>query len=262
MSLNVSLPSSRSRNEWFLIARMRVSCRIRVMKTAKYSQAEMNDSSNSTTQIIVGSDTEIHSPRAGQRQNAGSRFRGTRTMQYTPVSCGTGHSFRDTRTIPYAYWDSECQREREYQHQERTPSGVVSWTERVESEWMKKFERGPRPTKGRSRTKSKFRTMQLSMRDRDEQIKQERLIKYSEMRFCEALGRRGCRKGSNHRESRWPNDGRNGWWVYLLCQETPAQTAYRILVPQCPKEMTRRMETNVLFQGNKNTTEMITMDRW
>ena len=33
-------------------------------------------------------------------------------MPYTPVSCGTGHSFRDTRTMPYAYWSSECQSER------------------------------------------------------------------------------------------------------------------------------------------------------
>ena len=38
-----------------------------------------------------------------------SRFRGTRTMPYTPVSCGTGHSSRGTRTLPYAYWDGDCQ---------------------------------------------------------------------------------------------------------------------------------------------------------
>ena len=33
-------------------------------------------------------------------------------MLYTPVSCGTGHSSRGTRTLPYAYWGGECQTER------------------------------------------------------------------------------------------------------------------------------------------------------
>ena len=33
MSLSVRLPSIRSRNEWFLIARVMVFCRIRVMDT-------------------------------------------------------------------------------------------------------------------------------------------------------------------------------------------------------------------------------------
>ena len=33
-------------------------------------------------------------------------------MPYTPVSCGTAHSFRDTRTMLYAYWGSACQSER------------------------------------------------------------------------------------------------------------------------------------------------------
>ena len=32
-----------------------------------------------------------------------SRSRGTRTVPYTPMSCETGHSCRDTRTKPYAY---------------------------------------------------------------------------------------------------------------------------------------------------------------
>ena len=41
-----------------------------------------------------------------------SRLRGTRTKPNTPVSCETGHSFRGTRTMPYAYWGSECQSER------------------------------------------------------------------------------------------------------------------------------------------------------
>ena len=42
----------------------------------------------------------------------GHSFRGTRTMPYTPVSCETGHSFRGTRTILYAYWGCVCQSER------------------------------------------------------------------------------------------------------------------------------------------------------
>ena len=33
-------------------------------------------------------------------------------MPYTPVSYGTGRSSRGTRTLPYAYWVSECQSER------------------------------------------------------------------------------------------------------------------------------------------------------
>ena len=91
----------------------------------------MNGSSSSTTRIIVGSDIQRNSIRTGQWYNIGSRFRGTRTMPYTPVSCETGHHFRSTRTMPYtpvscgtghsfcgtctmpyAYWGRECQSER------------------------------------------------------------------------------------------------------------------------------------------------------
>ena len=53
-----------------------------------------------------------NSTRTGQLDNEESRFCGTRIMPYTPVSCGTGHSFRDTRTMPYAYRGGECQSER------------------------------------------------------------------------------------------------------------------------------------------------------
>ena len=62
-------------------------------------------------------------------------------------------------------------RVREHGHEERTPSGVVSCTERVEGEreWMKKFERGRRPTKGRSGTEHE------RQRWRDEQTKQGRV---------------------------------------------------------------------------------------
>ena len=58
----------------------------------------------------------------------GHSFRGTRNMPYTPVSCVTGHSFRGTRTMPYAYCGSECQSERTPALGDRTPSGVVCWT--------------------------------------------------------------------------------------------------------------------------------------
>ena len=33
-------------------------------------------------------------------------------MPYTPVSCGTGHWFRDTRSMPYTHWGCEFQSER------------------------------------------------------------------------------------------------------------------------------------------------------
>ena len=33
-------------------------------------------------------------------------------MPYTPVSCETGHSIRDTRSMPYVFWGDECQSER------------------------------------------------------------------------------------------------------------------------------------------------------
>ena len=93
MSLNVSLPPMRIRNEWLLIARLTVSCRIRVMDTVLNTNNLMNGSSSFTTRIIVGSNTERHSTRTRQWYNARSRF-------------------RDTRTMPYAYWGSECQSER------------------------------------------------------------------------------------------------------------------------------------------------------
>ena len=71
-------------------------------------------------------------------------------MLYNRVSCGTGHSFRGTRTIPYPHWGSECQIERAPALEE---SGcwicVLDRTGR-EREWMKEFEGGRRPTKGRS----------------------------------------------------------------------------------------------------------------
>ena len=50
-----------------------------------------------------------NSTRTEPSEEEESRFRGARTMPYTPLSCGTGHSFRDTRTMPYACGGSECQ---------------------------------------------------------------------------------------------------------------------------------------------------------
>ena len=50
---------------------------------------------------------------------------------------------------------------------------------------MKKFEGGRRPTKGRSGTKWNFGTVQLSVRDRDEEMSRQKrgksVIKYSEV---------------------------------------------------------------------------------
>ena len=64
-------------------------------------------------------------------------------MTYTPVSCGTGHSFRGTRTLPYAYGGGECQSERALalgedafwsrvlDRTERDAAGVVKWSDRT-----------------------------------------------------------------------------------------------------------------------------------
>ena len=32
-------------------------------------------------------------------------------MPYTPVSCGTSHSFRGTRSMPHTHWASVCESE-------------------------------------------------------------------------------------------------------------------------------------------------------
>ena len=62
-------------------------------------------------------------------KNAESRFRGTRTFPIYPLSYGAGHSVRGTHSISYSYRGSVCVRVIEHQHRERTPSGVVFWTE-------------------------------------------------------------------------------------------------------------------------------------
>ena len=114
----------------------------------------MNDSSSSATRIIVGSDTERKLTRPGQWYNAGSRLRGTRTM-------------------PYAYWGCVWVRVRENQHRERTPSGVVSWTERVEreSEW-----RNSRETEGRPKD-----AVERWKRDSDAQMNRQNTQESSQM---------------------------------------------------------------------------------
>ena len=76
--------------------------------------------------------------------------------------------------MPYPHWGGEC-RVREHPHEERTPQGVVSWTQRVEWEWIKKFEWGRRPTKGRSGIKWDYPTEHERQRWRDEQTRQERV---------------------------------------------------------------------------------------
>ena len=66
---------------------------------------DMNQLSKKGTERIYTQLTtnQRNSTRTGQLDNEESRFRGTRTMPYTPVSCGTGHSFRGIRTIPYTH---------------------------------------------------------------------------------------------------------------------------------------------------------------
>ena len=51
----------------------------------------------------LSSDPLDHGKRLHKSRRVQSRFHGTRTMPYTPVSCGIGHSSRGTRTAPYAY---------------------------------------------------------------------------------------------------------------------------------------------------------------
>ena len=43
---------------------------------------------------------------------SGQSFRDTRNMLYAPVSCGAGHSSCDNRNMPYTYGGSKCQNER------------------------------------------------------------------------------------------------------------------------------------------------------
>ena len=64
-------------------------------------------------------------------------------MPYTPVSCGTGHSFGGTGTLPYAYWGGECQSKRAPAFSENTfwccvldrtqrdAAGIVRWSDRM-----------------------------------------------------------------------------------------------------------------------------------
>ena len=109
-------------------------------------------------------------------------------MPYTPMSCGTGHSFRDTRTMPYAYWGGECQSERAPAVGENAFWSCVLNSSRkkctvivMRNERMKEFEGSRRPTKGRSEIMWNqvelwnCATEHERQRWRDEQTKQERL---------------------------------------------------------------------------------------
>ena len=60
-------------------------------------------------------------------------------------------------------------RVREHPHDERTPSGLVSWTERVERERVNEEIRG-RPQWNQVKPS---RTVQLSMRDGDEEMSRQ-----------------------------------------------------------------------------------------
>ena len=114
MNLNVSLPSIGGRNEWFLIARLMVSCRIRVISTVL-------NTDNLEWMIRVAQPPESWLDRIQreihQEQNNDTKldqdFVAPALCHIPPVNCGTGHSFRGHRTMPYAYCGSECQRERE-----------------------------------------------------------------------------------------------------------------------------------------------------
>ena len=97
-------------------------------------------------------------------------------MPYTPLSCGTGHSFHGTRTIPYTHWGSECQNKTAPALRENaTRSCVLDRTGRArESEWKNSREAEGRP-KGAVESSG---IVQLSMRDRDEEmsrLKRERV---------------------------------------------------------------------------------------
>ena len=100
-------------------------------------------------------------------------------MPYTHVSCGTGHAFRDTRTLPYAYGGSECPGRRAPAWRKNATRSCV--LDRAGKERMRKFDGGRRPTERRSVINSN----QVEVRNcatehdrqsrRDEQIEQERL---------------------------------------------------------------------------------------
>ena len=129
----------------------------------------MNGSISSTTRITVGYGLTRNSIRTGQWYNVESRLRGTRTTLYTPVSCGTGHFFRDTRIMPYAFWGSECPSEKAPALGENAFWSCVPDRTGIDREWMKKFEGG------RSGTNWNCATEDERQRWRDEQTKQERV---------------------------------------------------------------------------------------
>ena len=105
-------------------------------------------------------------------------------------SCGCGHSFRDSRTMSYALWSSECQNERapalrentfwscvKLGRAERDAAGVVR-----RNETMKKFERGRGGAKWNCATKHE------RWRWRDEQIKKWETV----WSTVQNWGTRGC----------------------------------------------------------------------
>ena len=154
MSVNVSLPSSGSRNEWFLIARLMVFLPNQSDgHWTEYSSAKMNDSSSLATRIKVGSDTE-----RGIRQEQDSY----RTRNQDFAAPAPFHMPIEVVSV----------RVREHPHEERTPTGVVSWTERIEreSEWRNSMEADGRP-KGAVEPSG---TLQLNMRDRDEEMSRQK----------------------------------------------------------------------------------------
>ena len=91
----------------------------------------------------------------------------TRFLECTRVQS----RFRDTRNMPYGYWGSECQSERAPVWRENAFWCCVMDRTGREREWMKKFEKGRKPTKGRSETNWNFQSVHERQRWRYEQTK-------------------------------------------------------------------------------------------
>ena len=113
--------------------------------------------------------------------------------------------FRGTRILPYAYWGGEYQRERAPALSERTPPGVVSWTERVERQRVNEEIRG-RP---------KWNQVELCNWEGKTEMKRlpdktgKSVIKYSELRH----------ESSQFSEKEWFVSGVLSWGDYHFVTE-------------------------------------------
>ena len=150
MSMKVNLASIGGRNEWFLIAGLIVPWRIRVISTVL-------NTNKLEWMIRVAKPPESQLDRIRREirleQDSDSR------LDQDFVAPALYHIPIEVVSV----------RVREHQHQERTAAGVVSRTEQVEREWMKKFEGG------RSGTKWNCATEYERQRWRDDLTKQKRV---------------------------------------------------------------------------------------